>query len=72
MSYLGSRVVLLYFRNTEIVPKQPLQKVRYDEFWFTEGFRACCVYRSWSTLWCRRPEAGRKAKNVQKNQNIGL
>jgi len=32
MSYLGSRVVLLYFRNTEIVPKQPLQKVRYDEF----------------------------------------
>jgi len=27
MSYLGSRVALLRFRNTEIIFKQPLQKV---------------------------------------------
>jgi len=27
MSYLGSRVALLRFRNAETVPKQPLQKV---------------------------------------------
>jgi len=27
MSYLGSRVALLRFCNTEIIPKQPLQKV---------------------------------------------
>jgi len=25
MSHLGSRVALLRFRNTEIIPKQPLQ-----------------------------------------------
>jgi len=27
MSLLGSRVALLRFRNTEIIPKQPLHKV---------------------------------------------
>jgi len=27
MSYLGSRVALFRFRNTEITSKQPLQKV---------------------------------------------
>jgi len=27
MSHLGSRVALLRFRSTEIIPKQPLQKV---------------------------------------------
>jgi len=27
MSHLGSRVALLRFRNTEIIPKHPLQKV---------------------------------------------
>jgi len=27
MSHLGSRVALLRFRNTEIGPKQPLQKI---------------------------------------------
>jgi len=67
MSHLGSRVALLRFRNTEIIPKQPLQKVcQEDEFWFTEGFGACWVYRSSRTEWRRPPEAGRKAKNVQK------
>jgi len=50
MSYLGSRVALLRFRNTEIIPKQPLQKVCCEEFWFTEGRGACCVYTSSSTV----------------------
>jgi len=27
MSHLGGRVALLRFRNTETIPKQPLQKV---------------------------------------------
>jgi len=67
MSHLGSRVAFLRFRNTEIIPKQSLQKVcQQDEFWFTEGFGAFWVYRSWSRVWRRPLEAGRKAKNVQK------
>jgi len=67
MSHLGSRVALLCFRNTEIIPKLPLQKVcSEDEFWFTEVFGACWVYRSSSTVWHRPPEAGGKARNVQK------
>jgi len=33
MSHVGSRFALLRFRNTEITPKQPLQKVcQEDEF----------------------------------------
>jgi len=71
MSYPGSRVALLHFRNTEITPKQPLQKVCWNEVWITEGFRACCVYTSSSTAWRRPPEAGRKGGNVQKVENLG-